>query len=107
MVAGTQLERFLDADGRVVIWPSRRRDRLLVLAHLARLFDAECDYTEREVNALLNGAHIWEDPAFLRRILVEERFMGRTPDGRRYWLLAPASGSEQRVGQRIRRRGYV
>jgi hypothetical protein len=94
VATGTKLERFLDNDGRVVVWPSRRVDRLIVLAHLATLFDPERHYTEREVNALLDGAHILGDPAFLRRILVEERFIDRTPEGRRYWRVAPSSGSE-------------
>jgi hypothetical protein len=94
VATGTKLERFLDDDGRVVVWPSRRADRLVVLAHLATLFDAELHYTEREVNALLDRVHTWGDPAFLRRILVGERFIDRTPTGRRYWRVATSFGSE-------------
>ena len=76
--------RFLDPEGRLRIYPSKRKDRLLVLAWLARHFEHDVEYTEKEVNARLNELHTFGDWALLRRELFDERFLDRDPDGTRY-----------------------
>jgi len=76
--------RFLDREGRLRIYPSKRKDRLLVLAWLASHFDLGAEYTEKEVNARLNELHTFGDWALLRRELFDERFLDRDPDGTRY-----------------------
>jgi hypothetical protein len=43
------------------------------------------DYTEKEVNALLNAQHTFGDPATLRRELVNMKLLGREADCSRYW----------------------
>jgi hypothetical protein len=69
------LAAFLDADGRLVRIPARHRKRLVVLDHLARVFEPGQRYPETEVNALLRAFH--EDVASLRRYLVDEGFLTR------------------------------
>jgi hypothetical protein len=68
-------------DGRLVHWPAKRSKRLVVLDHLAQLFEPGRRYSERQVNARL--AEITDDPATMRRYLVDERFLDRA-DGE-YW----------------------
>ncbi len=80
-----RMDRFLDRQGRLAIWPSRRRDRLALLAYVRLKFEPQTVRTEREVNDLLRQWHTWNDPAQLRRMMIIEGFLERTPDGSKYW----------------------
>ena len=62
-------------DGRLVSIPAVRSKRVVVLDHLARVFDPGVRYPEREVDALLRVFH--PDHAALRRHLVDEGFLAR------------------------------
>jgi hypothetical protein len=68
-------------DGRIVTFPARRSRRLILLNHVAQLFDIGVRYQEGEVNIRLRGLH--EDYAALRRYLVDEGFLSR--DHGEYW----------------------
>jgi hypothetical protein len=62
-------------DGRLTTVPASRSKRLVVLDHLAKVFDIGVRYAEREVDALLHVFH--PDHAALRRYLVDEGFLSR------------------------------
>jgi hypothetical protein len=62
------LRRFL-VDGRLVAIPAQRGKRLVVLDHLAGLFEPGVRYREAEVNQALRAYH--PDYAALRRYLLE------------------------------------
>lgn len=79
------LRRFLDRDARVTTWPSKQKDQQAVLDYLIGKFSLGQDYTEAQVNALLNTWHTYGNPAYLRRSLVDAGLLQRTPDGARYW----------------------
>ncbi|HEY3214997.1 MAG TPA: DUF2087 domain-containing protein [Candidatus Eisenbacteria bacterium] len=81
------LRRFLDAEGRLKVWPGKLKDQKLVLAHLATCFEPGRDYTERQVNEVLIGSHTFGDWVSLRRALIDYRFLARESDGSRYWRL--------------------
>jgi hypothetical protein len=68
-------------DGRLTRIPSHRSKRLVVLDRLAQDFDLGVHYTEAQVNAILRPYH--DDVAALRRYLVDEGFLDRTPND--YW----------------------
>jgi hypothetical protein len=74
------LRRFV-VDGRLVAIPANRSKRLVVLDHLAGLFEPGVRYREAEVNRTLAAYH--PDYAALRRYLVDEGFMVRA--GGVYW----------------------
>jgi hypothetical protein len=83
-----ELQRYLDEQGRVKVWPSKRNQgklQRLVLEYLATKFEVGAIYTEKEVNSLLNQYHLFGDPALLRRELFEGRLIDRKPDGSAYW----------------------
>lgn len=79
------LVRFLDSEGRVKIWPSKVAVKLLVLEYISEKFEIGRDYSEREVNAVLNEWHTFRDYFLLRRGIVDAGFLKRTKDGSRYW----------------------
>ena len=62
-------------EGRLVSIPSVRSKRLVVLDHVAKVFEPGVRYEEREVDALLRVFH--DDHAALRRHLVDEDFLSR------------------------------
>ena len=84
------LRRFVH-NGRLLAMPAAHAKRLVVLDHLAGLFEPGRRYPEREVNELLGRYH--PDYAMLRRYLVDDGFLARAdepaPSGSRsvkvYW----------------------
>ena len=97
------LRRFVH-NGRLLAMPAARGKRLIVLDHLAGLFEPGRRYPEPVVNELLGRYH--PDYAMLRRYLVDDGFLARedvpAPSGRAsvkvYWrtggtvdLAAPTS----------------
>lgn len=72
--AAAVLRAFL-RDGRLVSIPAVRSKRVVVLDHIAMVFEIGVRYPEREVDALLRAFHA--DHAALRRHLVDEGFLSR------------------------------
>lgn len=69
-------------DGRIMAMPARRAARLLLLDLVAQAFEPGRHYPEAAVNEVLKA--VYDDHAALRRYLVDERLLSRTPDGS-YW----------------------
>jgi len=80
------IRHFLDPQGRLRLFPAKRKMKLYCLFYLASKFEPERQYTEREVNDLLLSWHTFGDPATLRRELYDYRFLNRSTDGRSYWV---------------------
>ncbi len=83
-----ELKGFLDRDSKLKSWPSRkhREKQLFALEFLASKFDIGRDYSEKEVNEILNQNHTFGDPAMLRRELFMKKLLDRATDGSRYWI---------------------
>lgn len=76
--------RLYDPAGGLIRWPPKLHERQLALWVLWSQVPAGTVLTEKAVNDLLAGHHRFGDHALLRRWLVEEGMMVRTPDGREY-----------------------
>jgi hypothetical protein len=79
---GSVLRTFLP-HGRIETMPAVRSKRLVVLDHVARVFEPGVRYPESDVNAMLSA--FFADYAALRRYLVDEGFLARA-DGT-YWRM--------------------
>lgn len=86
--AADRVLRQLDAQGRLLRWPSRRQEQVLALWVMWMPFDGKRRYTEREVNEVLNAHHAFGDHCLLRRELVELKLLERTPGGAQYRKMA-------------------
>jgi hypothetical protein len=87
------LRNFLDQDGRLKAWPRKYSLKLIAAQYLAARFEPGRDYTEAQVNDILEDWHTFNDAAVLRRFLIDLGLMQRVKDGSRYWLTDPASRS--------------
>lgn len=76
--------RHFDAAGRLVRWPSRESRRALALWVLWSRIPAGATFTEAQFNAMLRDSHLFDDPALLRRCMVDGGLAWRTNDGRSY-----------------------
>jgi hypothetical protein len=74
-----------DEAGRLVRLPHKFSVQQMVMWVMWTRFAPRRDYTEKEVNAILNSQHTFGDPATLRRELVNMRLLGRESDCSRYW----------------------
>jgi hypothetical protein len=89
-----QLERYLDEQGRLVVYPSKRQMKGLVLRYLGSKFEPNRHYSEPQVNELLREHHTFGDWALLRRDLFESGLLRRTRDGSAYWRAEDVEGSQ-------------
>ncbi|MEE0365464.1 MAG: DUF2087 domain-containing protein [Oscillospiraceae bacterium] len=85
----SELTPFWDGDARLRSFPAKHKKKLLALWYLAGKVEAGRQYTEAELNELLNAWTLFHDPATLRRELYNKRLLERTPDGGRYWRAEP------------------
>jgi hypothetical protein len=76
--------RVFDADGRITRWPGKRAQQQLCLWYLWSRMPRAKSFSEREINAFLNGLHIFGDAALLRRDLFDLGLVTRKRDGGDY-----------------------
>ena len=84
------LRGYLDENGKFDRLPGKKQKnkQALMLQLLAGQFEAGKQYTEKEVNEILNQHHSFNDPATLRRMMFGSKLINRTLDGKAYWLTA-------------------
>ena len=82
------LKGYLDEDGKFDRMPGKRQKKKLaiMLQYLAQQFETGKQYTEMEVNEILNEHHSFKDPATLRRLMFTSGLINRTLDGKSYWV---------------------
>jgi hypothetical protein len=68
--------------GRITALPTRRARRRLLLDRVAQAFEPGRTYPEAAVDEILK--QVFDDHCTLRRYLVDEEFMSRSPAGL-YW----------------------
>lgn len=68
---------------KLKVFSPKEKKKIVILRKLAEQFESGREYTEKEVNTILEA--IYDDYATLRRYLVEYGYMERTKDCRSYW----------------------
>ncbi|MDF2513372.1 MAG: hypothetical protein K0S04_3238 [Herbinix sp.] len=79
------IRRFLDDTGKITQLPQKKLFRVAALSYLAEKFEANRDYTEKEVNAICEEWHTFKDYFILRRELIDHGLLCRELNGSRYW----------------------
>lgn len=79
------LETFTDPEGRIKQLPAQQKKLDVLLRHVLKAFEREVRYPEKQVNEILSFYH--DDVAYLRRSLVESKYMAREGGGGAYWRI--------------------
>lgn len=79
-----RLAGYFDERGRLKRWPPKYTQRLSCLWVMWARVTARTGYSEQQLNDLLTDNHLFGDHALLRREMVDNGMLRRTPDGRRY-----------------------
>jgi hypothetical protein len=89
--------RLFDSRDRMTQWPSRFAVQKLAMWILWTKFELRRVYTEKEVNAVLKDANLFEDHVTLRRELINHHLLTRTSDCAEYRKLAARPDDEARA----------
>lgn len=76
--------------GPIKTFAVREKHKLVILREIAKRFENNRFYSEKEVNEVLKTAY--EDFVTLRRYMIEYGFLERKADGSQYWLKEAGSG---------------
>lgn len=79
------IRRFLDDSGKIIQLSQKNIFRVATLSYLAEKFEADRNYTEKEVNAICEKWHTFNDFFILRRELIDNGLLCREDNGSRYW----------------------
>lgn len=71
-------------EGNLVRFPSKEKQKLIVLQEIAKRIESDRIYSEKEINVILQA--VYDDYVMIRRYLIGYGFIDRKPDGSEYWL---------------------
>lgn len=80
------IQNFLDDKGKIKVWPSKKYKKKAVVEYLSTKFEVRIEYSEKEVNQIIDEWHTFNDYFLLRRSLIDMKYMKRTKNGSHYWL---------------------
>ncbi len=80
-----KLSGYYNSAGELVQYPSKRPMRIFALIEIARKFDLEKRYTEKEVNEIIRESIAFGDIELVRREMFQYKLIGRLRDGSQYW----------------------
>ena len=81
----SDLKPFLDNAGRLTSFPAKHKKKLIALWYLVGKIEAGRQYSEPDINNVLNEWTLFCDHAMLRRELYNKMLLNRTKDCSRYW----------------------
>lgn len=79
------LKNYLNADGKLISFPSKRKLKIAAMFYIASSINEEVKYSEKEINDVINQICCFNDAALIRREMYDYRFVNRTLDGKLYW----------------------
>ncbi|HEX3076379.1 MAG TPA: GNAT family N-acetyltransferase [Lachnospiraceae bacterium] len=81
-----EVRTYLDRNGKLKVFPAKKRSKVVALLFLASNFQHGINYTEKQVNEIITENHTFSDTCMLRRELYNKGFLSRSIDGSNYWL---------------------
>ncbi len=91
----SEIKKFMDGEGRITLFPAKKRNKILCLFYLAGKFESDIIYTEKQVNEVIDTYHTFRDKWLLRRELINHGLLERLTDGSQYWLAKPLPTPEE------------
>lgn len=90
-----EVMRFLDDEGKIRVYPSKRKKKIYVLEFLIEKFEMDRKYSEKEINKIIDNSHTFNDICLLRRELIDNKLLGRERDGSVYWRVNEKNNNEE------------
>ena len=78
------IKKLFNDQGQLSRFPSKEKEKLIVLLQIVNEFEPESIYNEKELNQKLKN--IYPDFPLIRRYLIEYGFLDRKKDGSQYWV---------------------
>jgi hypothetical protein len=78
---------FLNEIDEVIRWPKKPSDKKDVIKWLSEKFKFDKQYSEKEINEIIDFSHSFNDTPLLRRELISQKFLDRKDDGSVYWRI--------------------
>ena len=82
-----KVSNYYDEQGLLIRYPSKKPLRQPILSKMAESFLFGRDYTEKEVNAVIQAHIAFSDIELIRRELIEGQYLARLRDGSKYWRM--------------------
>ena len=81
------MEKIINELNQIIRWPKKPSDKKNVIQWLSQHFDFDIQYSEKEVNQIINHHHNFNDIPLLRRELISQKYLDRKKDGSIYWRI--------------------
>lgn len=81
-----RINNYLDKNGLINTFPSKKKNKIIVLNYIIKSFDENKVYNEKEVNDIINNLTSFKDQSTIRRELYDNYLIDRSNDGRQYWV---------------------
>ena len=71
----------------IIRWPKKQSDKTYIIKFLSSKFEYDIQYSEKDVNVIINRYHSFNDVPLLRRELISRQYLARKDDGSKYWKM--------------------
>ena len=71
----------------IIRWPKKQSDKTYIIEFLSSKFECDIQYSEKNVNVIINRYHSFNDVPLLRRELISKQYLARKDDGSKYWKI--------------------
>ncbi len=72
---------------KIIRWPKKQFDKTYIIEFLSSKFECDIQYSEKNVNVIINRYHSFNDVPLLRRELISRQYLARKDDGSKYWKI--------------------
>ena len=71
----------------IIRWPKKQSDKTYIIEFLSSKFECDKQYSEKDVNVIINRYQSFNDVPLLRRELISRQYLARKDDGSKYWKI--------------------
>ena len=72
-------------DCKVLRWPKKLAEKRIILEYISDTIPYNITFSEKEINEIIIKTIAFDDFVLIRRELIENNYLKRTPDCRKYW----------------------
>jgi len=72
---------------KIIRWPKKQSDKTYIIEFLSSKFECDKQYSEKDVNVIINRYQSFNDVPLLRRELISRQYLARKDDGSEYWKI--------------------